>query len=103
VSIVDEPKIDCHNHVFDPGRWPHAADVTYRSAGQEVGTAALRSAVLPVRAGVGSDWPFLLAPERIDYGPLLTLVERLVPDPADRRKLWWDTPHRLFGFGVPSD
>ena len=47
----------------------------------------------------GSDWPFLRAPERIDYGPLLKLVESLFPDPADRSKLFWETPRRLFGFG----
>ena len=47
----------------------------------------------------GSDWPFLRASERIDYGPLLRLVERLVPEPADRRRLLWDTPRALFGFG----
>jgi predicted TIM-barrel fold metal-dependent hydrolase len=46
----------------------------------------------------GSDWPFLRAPERVDYGPLLTLVESLFPAPADRRKLLWETPRRLFGF-----
>lgn len=46
----------------------------------------------------GSDWPFLRAPERIDYGPLLKLVERLFPDGADRRKLLWDMPRTLFGF-----
>ena len=46
----------------------------------------------------GSDWPFLRAPERLDYGPLLGLVELLFPDPADRQKLFWDTPRRLFGF-----
>ncbi|HEY4172460.1 MAG TPA: amidohydrolase family protein, partial [Rhodopila sp.] len=46
----------------------------------------------------GSDWPFLRAPERVDYGPLLTLAEQLFPDPADRRKLFWETPRRLFGF-----
>jgi predicted TIM-barrel fold metal-dependent hydrolase len=46
----------------------------------------------------GSDWPFLRAPERVDYGPLLTLVEQLFPDASDRRKLFWDTPSRLFGF-----
>jgi predicted TIM-barrel fold metal-dependent hydrolase len=50
----------------------------------------------------GSDWPFLRAPERIDYGPLLKLVEVLLPDAADRRKLLWDTPRRLFGFGGGS-
>lgn len=46
----------------------------------------------------GSNWPFLRAPERIDYGTLLRLVERLFPDAADRRKLLWETPCRLFGF-----
>ena len=46
----------------------------------------------------GSDWPFLRAPERVDYGPLLTLIERVIPEPADRRKVLWDTPRTLFGF-----
>lgn len=46
----------------------------------------------------GSDWPFLRAPERVDYGPLVTLVGELFPDPADRRRLFWDNPRRLFGF-----
>lgn len=46
----------------------------------------------------GSDWPFLRAPERVDYGPLLVLAEKLFPDPAERQKLFWDTPRRLFGF-----
>ena len=50
----------------------------------------------------GSDWPFLRAPERIDYGPLLKLIERLVPEPADRSKLLWHTPNRLFGFAEPG-
>lgn len=46
----------------------------------------------------GSDWPFLRARERMDYGPLLGLVDLLFPDAGDRRKLLWDTPCRLFGF-----
>jgi predicted TIM-barrel fold metal-dependent hydrolase len=45
-----------------------------------------------------SDWPYLRATERQDYGPLVQLVERLFQDAADRRKLFWDTPCRLFGF-----
>ena len=45
-----------------------------------------------------SDWPFLRAPERLDVGPLLRHVERLVPDAADRRRLFWDTPRRWLGF-----
>lgn len=46
----------------------------------------------------GSDWPFLRAPSRVDYGPLLKLMERLLPDPAQRRAVLWDNPHSLFGF-----
>jgi len=46
----------------------------------------------------GSDWPFLRAPERLDYGPLLTLIERLFPEPAARRQVFWRTSARLFGF-----
>lgn len=46
----------------------------------------------------GSDWPFLRAPQRLDYGPLLRLVDRLFPDAAERRRLLWETPARLFGF-----
>ncbi|MGJ9383796.1 amidohydrolase family protein [Salipaludibacillus sp. CF4.18] len=47
----------------------------------------------------GSDWPFLRASERVDYGTLLKLVEKIFPDAADRRKLFWETPYRLFNFG----
>ena len=45
-----------------------------------------------------SDWPYLRAPGRIDYGVLLKLVERQFADAADRRKVLWETPARLFGF-----
>lgn len=45
-----------------------------------------------------SDWPFLKAPQRLDVGPLLRLVERLLPDASDRRQLFWDTPRRWLGF-----
>ncbi|MGY4652768.1 amidohydrolase family protein [Mycobacterium sp. URHB0021] len=59
---------------------------------------ALLEAFTPDRCVWGSDWPFLRAPERIDYGLVLALVERLIPAPADRRKVLWHTPMRLFGF-----
>ena len=49
-----------------------------------------------------SDWPFLRAPERIDYGTLLKFVERLFPAADDRRKVLWETPCRLFGFGAEA-
>jgi len=47
-----------------------------------------------------SDWPYLRAPARVDYGVLLNLVLSLFPDAFDRRKLLWETPRDLFGFGV---
>ncbi len=59
---------------------------------------ALLAAYTPHRLVWASDWPFLRAPERIDYGPLLALLERWVPDTTARRAILWDTPARLFGF-----
>jgi predicted TIM-barrel fold metal-dependent hydrolase len=47
----------------------------------------------------GSDWPFLRAPERIDYAPLVALFAQMVPDAGVRRKILWETPRRLFGLG----
>jgi predicted TIM-barrel fold metal-dependent hydrolase len=45
-----------------------------------------------------SDWPFLRASARQDYGPLVALAGRLFPNASDRRKLFWETPNRLFNF-----
>ena len=59
---------------------------------------ALLDAFGPDRCVWGSDWPFLRAPVRIDYGPLLALIEELVPDPGNRRRILWETPRREFGF-----
>ncbi|SAL09469.1 amidohydrolase 2 [Caballeronia telluris] len=47
----------------------------------------------------GSDWPFLRATSRLDYGPLLELFAHIVPDAGERRRVWWDTPRRVFGLG----
>lgn len=46
----------------------------------------------------GSDWPFVRMNERMDYGPVLSCLERWLPDPKDRRKVLWENPRRLFGF-----
>lgn len=48
----------------------------------------------------GSDWPFIRQRSRVDYGPLLKLAERLMPDAQLRRRVMWDTPRRLFGFAT---
>ena len=30
MSAFDEPKIDCHAHVFDPARFPYGKDIDYK-------------------------------------------------------------------------
>ena len=50
----------------------------------------------------GSDWPFVRAKARVDYGPLLACLERWFPDPGDRQKVLWDNPARLFGFATSA-
>jgi predicted TIM-barrel fold metal-dependent hydrolase len=60
--------------------------------------AALRSAFGPERCVWGSDWPFLRARTRVDYGPQLAALKRWVPDPADRERVLWTNPARVFGF-----
>jgi predicted TIM-barrel fold metal-dependent hydrolase len=61
---------------------------------------ALIDAYTPGALVWASDWPFLRARERIDYGPLIALIEQLLPDPAARRAMFWETPTRLFGFNA---
>jgi predicted TIM-barrel fold metal-dependent hydrolase len=46
----------------------------------------------------GSDWPFLRASRRVDYGPHLAYLARMVPDQAARDCVLWHNPARLFGF-----
>jgi predicted TIM-barrel fold metal-dependent hydrolase len=45
-----------------------------------------------------SDWPYLRAAPRVDYGVLLKLLLSLFPEAGERHKLLWDTPRQLFGF-----
>jgi predicted TIM-barrel fold metal-dependent hydrolase len=45
-----------------------------------------------------SDWPFLKAPRRLDYGTLLQLFVKTVTNAEDRRKILLETPNRIFGF-----
>lgn len=52
----------------------------------------------PVRCCWGSDWPYLRADTRLDYGPGLRLLETWLPDAVGRAQVLRDTPRRLFGF-----
>lgn len=68
-------------------------------AGARAHVAALLQAFGPDHCLWASDWPFLKAASRLDYGPLLQLFANMVPDAAVRQKILWHTPVRLFGFG----
>ena len=59
---------------------------------------ALIDAFTPDACMWASDWPFLRAPGRVDYGVLLALVAHLFPDAAQRRKVLWETPNALFRY-----
>jgi predicted TIM-barrel fold metal-dependent hydrolase len=59
---------------------------------------ALLDAYTPDGCMWASDWPYLRAAGRMDYGVLLKHVEHVLPDPAQRRRVLWDTPNALFGF-----
>jgi predicted TIM-barrel fold metal-dependent hydrolase len=61
--------------------------------------SALLDAFTADRCLWASDWPYLRAPEHVDYGVLLKVAARQLPDPSVRRKVMWDNPRRLFGFG----
>lgn len=70
--------------------WP------YRSCDDYV--EALLEAFSIGRCLWGSDWPFLRAARRVDYGPQLAYLARLVPDQAARDRILWTNPAGLFGF-----
>jgi len=44
-----------------------------------------------------SDWPYLRAPYRLDYGPMLKTYEEDFSD-SDRRAMMWDAPKHHFEF-----
>lgn len=46
MSIFTEPKIDSHCHVLEPSRFPYGESISYRPAGQEMGSAKYFQAVM---------------------------------------------------------
>lgn len=73
-----------------PGPWPYADAAPF--------VAACLEAAAPENLLWGSDWPFVGALRRVDYGPVRNLLDRQVPDPALRARILWDNPARWFGF-----
>jgi predicted TIM-barrel fold metal-dependent hydrolase len=60
--------------------------------------SALVEAFTLERCVWGSDWPFLRADQRLDYGPLLALLSDIFPGEDDQNRLLWKTPACLLGF-----
>jgi predicted TIM-barrel fold metal-dependent hydrolase len=73
--------------------WPHTDAWDYAHA--------LLDAFTPKACLWASDWPYLRASARVDYGPMLELARRVMPDPQLRRAVFHDTPARLLGFDTP--
>jgi len=59
---------------------------------------AILRAYTPQNCIWGSDWPFLNIDPKPVYRQTLTCLQRWIADEAERRKVLWDTPGRLFGF-----
>lgn len=59
---------------------------------------ALLETFTPARCVWGSDWPFLRMQDRPDYGSVLAMSRRWLPEEDARRAVLSDTPARLFGF-----
>lgn len=57
----------------------------------------LHQAFGPQRCIWASDWPFLRAPYRLDYGTLLQLAQRWFT-PQQCQQMMWDAPKQLFGW-----
>lgn len=65
--------------------------------------SAVLKAFGPDRCVWGSDWPFINTRQVVRYGEQLACLERWLPNAAVRRRILWDTPARLFGFGTTTD
>jgi predicted TIM-barrel fold metal-dependent hydrolase len=50
----------------------------------------------------GSDWPFINTPQQVEYGRLLKILARWLPDPGHREWVLWQNPARLFGFACDA-
>jgi len=72
--------------------WPHRDVWPY--------VAALKEAFGVERCLWGSDWPFIRAEQRVDYGPLLVLAERLFPDAAERKRFLSGNAAELCGIAT---
>lgn len=73
-----------------PGTYPYAECDPF--------VLALIEAFTVDRCLWGSDWPFLRATRRVDYGPQLAYLTRVIPDEAERERVLGYNPARLFGF-----
>jgi predicted TIM-barrel fold metal-dependent hydrolase len=65
MHIFDEPKIDCHTHIFDPTRFPYQKDNPFHPASGELGTV---EQLVNVMRTYGVQHALLVQPNS-GYGP----------------------------------
>ncbi len=119
MSVFTERKIDCHNHIFDPVRFPCQPDSPYHPDGHEIATADQFLQVLDTygvsqallvgpNSGYGeNDNRALLDAIRRSDGRFrgmavvdqqCSLAQQQFPDPQQREKLFWKNAADLIGF-----
>ncbi len=75
----------------------------YRSQSDRAQAAAVLAQVREAAGSVerflwGSDWPNTQFEDQTDYAEQFALIEALLPDTAERKRVLVDNPARLFGF-----
>ncbi|MEO7244854.1 MAG: amidohydrolase family protein [Rubrivivax sp.] len=78
---------------FSRQPWPHADTDIYAQR--------LVAAFGPQRCIWGSDWPFVRLPQQLDYGDVLKLLSRWVPDADARNIILTASPRELLARGRP--
>src|SRR5271155_5476776 len=76
VAIFEEPKIDCHVHVFDPARFPYGANTHYAPTAQEIG---MPTQLAQVMAAYGTRYALLVGPNSgygLDNACMLDTIAR---------------------------
>ena len=103
MTTLLQRRIDCHVHVFDPARFPYAANTFYRPSGGETGsTADLSQLAETGHACVNHSGYTKFAAQIYPYADVQPFVQALLeawlPDPAARQAVWWETPRHLLGW-----
>ena len=91
MNLFDEPKIDCHAHIFDPARFPYQVDSRFHPAGGEIGTVEQLGHVMHTY-GV---FHVLLVQPNSGYGPDNSYLLKAIREGEGRFKGMAIIPHDI--------